>query len=338
MMARKCADRRGGPPRFMPSEAMAHDTILIVDFGSQVTQLIARRVREAGVFSVVAPFQEAAAAFAEHQPKGVIFSGGPSSTHMEGSPRAPQEIYDSGVPLMGICYGQMAMNDQLGGRVEGSDHREFGRAEIEVIAKSPLIDGIWSPGEMHTVWMSHGDRVVEPAPGFEVIARSPGAPFAVIANDERRAYGLMFHPEVVHTPDGARLIESFVRRIVGATGDWTMAAFREEAIAKIRADRGRWPRDLRPLGRRQLHRDRRASGGGHRRPAHVHLRRPRPPARERGRAGRADVRRPQRRDLQQGGCVRDLPHRARGRHGPGGRSARPSAGSSSRCSRRRPRP
>ncbi|WP_455423629.1 glutamine-hydrolyzing GMP synthase [Acuticoccus sediminis] len=228
----------GGSRRTVPIEAMAHDTILIVDFGSQVTQLIARRVREAGVFSVVAPYQEAAAAFAEHKPSGVIFSGGPSSTHWEGSPRAPQEIYDSGVPLMGICYGQMAMNDQLGGRVEGSDHREFGRAEIEVVGHSPLIEGIWSPGETHTVWMSHGDRVVEPAPGFEVVARSPGAPFAIIANEERRAYGLMFHPEVVHTPDGARLIESFVRRIVRATGDWTMAAFREEAIARIREQVG----------------------------------------------------------------------------------------------------
>ncbi|WMS42430.1 glutamine-hydrolyzing GMP synthase [Acuticoccus sp. MNP-M23] len=217
---------------------MSHDTILIVDFGSQVTQLIARRVREAGVFSVIAPFSEAAAAFREHQPAGVIFSGGPGSTHAEGSPRAPQEIVDADVPILGICYGQMTMTTQMGGRAEADDHREFGRAEIEVVGKSPLIEGIWSPGESHTVWMSHGDRVVEPAPGFEVIARSPGAPFALIANEERRAYGLMFHPEVVHTPDGARLIENFVRRIAGATGDWTMAAFREEAVARIRAQVG----------------------------------------------------------------------------------------------------
>jgi len=217
---------------------MSHDTILIVDFGSQVTQLIARRVREAGVFSVIAPFSEAAAAFAEHKPCGVIFSGGPASTHAEGSPRAPQAIVDADVPVLGICYGQMTMTDQMGGRVEAGDHREFGRAEVEVVGTSPLIEGIWSPGEQHTVWMSHGDRVVEPAPGFEVIARSPGAPFALIANEERRAYGLMFHPEVVHTPDGARLIENFVRRIAGATGDWTMAAFREETVARIRAQVG----------------------------------------------------------------------------------------------------
>ncbi|ORE95398.1 GMP synthase [Stappia sp. 22II-S9-Z10] len=217
---------------------MAHDTILIVDFGSQVTQLIARRVRESGVFSVVAPFHEAAAAFKLHSPKGVIFSGGPASTHMEGSPRAPEEVFGAGVPIMGICYGQMAMTEQLGGRAEASDHREFGRAAIEVVGESPLIEGVWSPGETHTVWMSHGDRVVEPAPGFEVVARSSGAPFALIANEERRAYGLMFHPEVVHTPDGARLIENFVRRICGAGGDWTMAAFREETIDAIRKQVG----------------------------------------------------------------------------------------------------
>ena len=217
---------------------MSHDTILIVDFGSQVTQLIARRVREAGVFSVIAPFHEAAAAFRTHRPCGVIFSGGPASTHMEGSPRAPKEIVEAGVPMLGICYGQMTMTTEMGGRAEAGDHREFGRAEVEVVAKSPLIEGIWAPGETHTVWMSHGDRVVEPAPGFEVVARSPGAPFALIANEEKRAYGLMFHPEVMHTPDGARLIEAFVRRIAGATGDWSMATFKEEAIARIRADVG----------------------------------------------------------------------------------------------------
>ncbi len=217
---------------------MSHDTILIVDFGSQVTQLIARRVREAGVFSVIAPFSEAGEAFRRTKPRGVIFSGGPGSTHLEGSPRAPQEIIDADVPVLGICYGQMTMTTQMGGRAEADDHREFGRAEVEVIGTSPLIEGVWAPGESHTVWMSHGDRVVEPAPGFEVIARSAGAPFALIANEERRAYGLMFHPEVVHTPDGARLIENFVRRIAGATGDWTMAAFREEAVARIREQVG----------------------------------------------------------------------------------------------------
>ena len=213
---------------------MNHDTILIVDFGSQVTQLIARRVREAGVFSIVAPFNEAGRVFTQTNPKGVILSGGPGSAHEAGSPRVPQDIIDSQVPLLGICYGQMAMTTALGGRAEAADHREYGRADVEVVADSPLIDGIWSTGERHPVWMSHGDRVVEPAPGFHVVARSPGAPNAVIADDHRRAYGLMFHPEVVHTPDGARIIEAFVRRIAGASGDWTMATFREEAVAAIR--------------------------------------------------------------------------------------------------------
>lgn len=215
-----------------------HDTILIVDFGSQVTQLIARRVREAGVFSVVAPFDKAADAFERTAPTGVILSGGPASTHAAGSPRAPQTIFDKGVPVLGICYGQMAMTEQLGGRAEAAETREFGRAEVDIIARSPLFEGVWSPGERHTVWMSHGDRVETPAPGFQTIARSPGAPFAAIANEDRRAYGLMFHPEVTHTPDGARLIENFVRRIAGAQGDWSMAAFREEAVAAIREEVG----------------------------------------------------------------------------------------------------
>ncbi|MEM8552624.1 MAG: glutamine-hydrolyzing GMP synthase [Pseudomonadota bacterium] len=217
---------------------MAHDTILIVDFGSQVTQLIARRVREAGVFSVIVPYFDAATAFDAHKPSGVILSGGPGSTHLEGSPKVPQSIVEAGVPILGICYGQMTMTTEMGGRAEPADHREFGRAEVEVIADSPLLTGVWGKGEKHPVWMSHGDRVVEPAPGFEVIARSPGAPFALIANEARRAYGLMFHPEVVHTPDGGRIIEAFVRRIAGATGDWTMAAFRDETVARMRADVG----------------------------------------------------------------------------------------------------
>ena len=217
---------------------MDHDTILIVDFGSQVTQLIARRVREAGVFCVIVPADRAATALEQHQPKGVILSGGPASTSAEGSPRAPDEVLGAGLPLLGICYGQMAMTEGLGGRAAGADHREFGRAEVEVIGRSALTEGIWSPGERHTVWMSHGDRVETLAPGFEVVARSQGAPYALIADEARRAYGTMFHPEVVHTPDGARLIETFVRRIAGARGDWTMAAFREEAIAAIRREVG----------------------------------------------------------------------------------------------------
>src|ERR1700716_1273246 len=223
----------------MPTMASAHDKILIVDFGSQVTQLIARRVREEGVYSEIVPFQKAEAAFKEMKPKAVILSGGPESVHEKGSPRAPQAIFDSGVPVLGICYGQMTMAAQLGGEVEGGHHREFGRADVEVKAASKLFEQIWSMGERHPVWMSHGDRITKMPPGFAVASVSPNAPFAVIQDEKRKYYGLMFHPEVVHTPDGAKLIRNFVRKVAGLAGDWTMRAFREEAIEKIRAQVGK---------------------------------------------------------------------------------------------------
>src|ERR1700710_3042374 len=222
-----------------PSVASAHDKILIVDFGIQETQLIARRVREEGVYSEIVPFQKAELAFKEMKPKAVILSGGPESVHEAGSPRAPQKIFDSGVPVLGICYGQMTMAAQLGGEVEGGHHREFGRADVEVKAASNLFESTWSMGEKHQVWMSHGDRITKMPPGFTVAGVSPNAPFAVIQDEKRKYYGLMFHPEVVHTPDGAKLIRNFVRKVSGLTGDWTMRAFREEAIEKIRAQVGK---------------------------------------------------------------------------------------------------
>src|ERR1700681_1635200 len=219
----------------MPSVASAHDKILIVDFGSQVTQLIARRVREEAVYSEIVPFQKAEAAFKAMKPKAVILSGGPESVHEARSPRAPQAIFDSGVPVLGICYGQMTMAAQLGGTVEGGHAREFGRADVEVKADSRLFDATWGMGERHPVWMSHGDRITKMPPGFAVAGVSANAPFAVIQDEKRKYYGLMFHPEVVHTPDGAKLIRNFVRKVAGLTGDWTMRAFREEAMEKIRA-------------------------------------------------------------------------------------------------------
>lgn len=222
-----------------PSVASAHDKILIVDFGSQVTQLIARRVREEGVYSEIVPFQKAEAAFDEMKPKAVILSGGPESVHEVGSPRAPQKIFDSGVPVLGICYGQMTMAAQLGGEVEGGHAREFGRADVEVKAESSLFESTWGKGEKHPVWMSHGDRITKMPPGFTVAGVSANAPFAVIQDEKRKYYGLMFHPEVVHTPDGAKLLRNFVRKVAGLTGDWTMRAFREEAIEKIRAQVGK---------------------------------------------------------------------------------------------------
>jgi len=215
-----------------------HDKILIVDFGSQVTQLIARRVREEGVYSEIVPFQSATEAFRSMNPKAVILSGGPASVTDEGSPRAPQEIFDSGVPVLGICYGQQTMAAQLDGAVEGGHHREFGRAEVEAVFASPLFEGVWEVGQRYPVWMSHGDRVTQLPDGFEIIGTSQNAPFAAVADESRRYYGVQFHPEVVHTPHGAALLRNFVRRIAGCTGDWTMKAFREEAIGKIRAQVG----------------------------------------------------------------------------------------------------
>jgi GMP synthase (glutamine-hydrolysing) len=216
-----------------------HDKILIVDFGSQVTQLIARRVREEGVYSEVVPFQKAAEAFHQMKPKGVILSGGPESVTMETSPRAPEDLFDAGVPVFGICYGQQTMAAQLGGEVEGGHHSEFGRAEIEVLTESPLYQGVWQVGKKYPVWMSHGDRVTKLPEGFETLASSPNAPYAITADEERRFYAVQFHPEVVHTPQGELLIRNFVRDIAGCKGDWTMKAFREEAIERIRAQVGK---------------------------------------------------------------------------------------------------
>ncbi len=215
-----------------------HDTILIIDFGSQVTQLIARRVRETGVYCEIHPFQNAAQAFARLKPKGVIFSGGPASVLDAGSPRAPADVFETGAPILGICYGQQTLATQLGGRVEGGHAREFGRADVEILKESPLFEGIWEVGGHYPVWMSHGDRVTELPEGFEVVGVSANAPFAIAVDEGRKYYTTMFHPEVVHTPDGGRLIANFVHNIVGLKSDWTMAAYRKEMIAKIREQVG----------------------------------------------------------------------------------------------------
>src|SRR6516162_6534649 len=215
-----------------------HDKILIVDFGSQVTQLIARRVREEGVYSEIVPYQKAQEAFDAMRPKAVILSGGPASVHAPGAPLPPPALYQTGVPVLGICYGEQAMAQQLGGKVEGGHHREFGRAEVEVTQESPLLEGVWRKGEKYPVWMSHGDRRTALPPGFRVLATSPNAPIAAIGDEARKFYATQFHLEVVHTPQGAALIRNFVRRIAGASGDWTMRAFKEEAIERIRKQVG----------------------------------------------------------------------------------------------------
>jgi GMP synthase (glutamine-hydrolysing) len=215
-----------------------HDKVLIVDFGSQVTQLIARRVREAGVYCEIAPYQRAAEAFAALAPKAVILSGGPASVLDEGSPRAADAIFSSGVPILGICYGEQVIAAQLGGKVMAGDNREFGRAEVEILSDSPFFEGVWQKGGRYPVWMSHGDAVTELPPGFRRLATSEHAPISVIADEARRIYATQFHLEVVHTPDGAKLLANFVHKVAGLKSDWTMHAFRAEAVASIRAEVG----------------------------------------------------------------------------------------------------
>ena len=216
-----------------------HDKVLIVDFGSQVTQLIARRVREEKVYSEIVPYQKAEAAFREMKPKAIILSGGPASVLDKDAPLAPKAIYDAGIPVLGICYGEQAMAHQLGGQVEGGHHREFGRAEVTVTEESPLFEGVWRKGEKYPVWMSHGDRVTKLPQGFHVFGTSPNAPIAIIGDDKRKFYATQFHLEVMHTPHGAAILRNFVRKIAGLKGDWTMRAFKEEAIEKIRKQVGK---------------------------------------------------------------------------------------------------
>src|SRR5438105_4791028 len=228
------------PVREAASDGLVrHDKILIVDLGSQVTQLIARRVREEKVYCEIVPFHKAAQALDAMRPKGVILSGGPASVLDENAPLPPSSLYDAGIPVLGICYGEQAMAAQLGGEVEGGHHREFGRAEILVTEPAALFDGVWKTGEKYPVWMSHGDRVTKLPPGFRAVATSSNAPIAVIADEARKFYATQFHLEVMHTPQGAALIRNFVRNIAGARGDWTMRAFKEEAIEKIRKAVGR---------------------------------------------------------------------------------------------------
>jgi GMP synthase (glutamine-hydrolysing) len=218
---------------------MNHQSVLIVDFGSQVTQLIARRVRESGVYCEIHPYDKAGAALAAMKPAAIILSGGPASTTEDESPAADHALFAAGVPVLGICYGEQTICAELGGKVESGHHREFGRAEIEVTRASPLFEGFAEVGQTEPVWMSHGDRVTAIPEGFEVIAVSAGAPFAAIANETRRIYGVQFHPEVAHTPRGATLLRNFTHRIAGLSGDWTMAAFKDEAIARIRQQVGK---------------------------------------------------------------------------------------------------
>ncbi|WP_273499585.1 glutamine-hydrolyzing GMP synthase [Lentibacter algarum] len=219
-----------------------HETLLIIDFGSQVTQLIARRLRELNVYCEIHPYQNVTDAFlAELAPKAIIFSGGPDSVMRDGSPRPPQSAYTLGVPILGICYGQQVMMHDLGGKVEAGENAtaEFGRAWVTPTNTSgAFINGWFKDGSgREQVWMSHGDHVSEIAPGFEVLGTSPGAPFAMTADLSRNFFAVQFHPEVHHTPNGKTLYENFVK-LAGFSGDWTMGAYREEMIRLIREQVG----------------------------------------------------------------------------------------------------
>ncbi|MEL6168423.1 MAG: glutamine-hydrolyzing GMP synthase [Pseudomonadota bacterium] len=223
--------------------ASQHDICLIIDFGSQVTQLIARRLRELNVYCEIHPFQTVTPeVLKDLAPRAIVLSGGPASVVNADAPRPPQEVFESGVPVLGICYGQQVMMDMLGGRVEGGKisggggTAEFGRAHVTAHSTLNLLDGWFADGP-EQVWMSHGDHVAAIAPGFEVFGTSPNAPFAITADPARQLFAVQFHPEVHHTPNGKLLYRNFAR-LAGFTGDWTMGAYRAEAVQIIREQVG----------------------------------------------------------------------------------------------------
>ncbi len=215
-----------------------HDRLLIIDFGSQVTQLIARRLRENNIYCEIHPYNKVDASFIrDFAPRAVILSGGPASVLDKNSPRAPQELFDMGLPILGICYGQQVMMEQLGGKVDsGNGTAEFGRAYVAPAADMPLLKGWFDKGD-EQVWMSHGDHVSELAEGFAVYGTSPNAPYAITADLTRNFFAVQFHPEVHHTPNGALFYKNFTD-LAGFTGDWTMDAYKDQAIAKIQQQVG----------------------------------------------------------------------------------------------------
>ena len=226
-----------------PPDIHAH-RILILDFGAQYTQLIARRVRENGVYCEIHPWDMAAAEVRDFGARGIILSGGPESVHLDAAPAAPQAVFELGVPVLGICYGMQTMAQQLGGRVQPSTHREFGYAQVTTAVPNRLLDGLRDHTDeqgraLLDVWMSHGDRVEELPPGFVASAFSANAPLAAMADDERRFYGVQFHPEVTHTLQGAKLLERFVREICGCEARWETGHIIADSIARVRAQVGR---------------------------------------------------------------------------------------------------
>jgi len=224
----------------MKSDVNIHtDKILILDFGAQYTQLIARRVREIGVYCEIWAWDHDPAEIAKFAPRGIILSGGPESTTEHTSPRAPQETFDAGVPLLGICYGMQTMAAQLGGAVEGGHAREFGYASVKPTMPSRLLDGLAGEGGRLDVWMSHGDRVTAPPPGYAIVGSTDSVPIAAIANEAERRYGVQFHPEVTHTKQGTEILRRFVVDVCGCATLWTAGRIIDDAIARVRADVGK---------------------------------------------------------------------------------------------------
>ncbi len=208
--------------------------ILILDFGSQFTQLIARRIRETRVYCEIHPHHMPVEAIRGWGPQGIVLSGGPASVHDQEAPSVDPGIFSLGIPILGICYGLQIMTHLLGGRVAASEHREYGRARLEILeASGPLLS--FAAGSQEEVWMSHGDRIESLPDGFRPIGRSPGSPLAAIADPSRHLYGVQFHLEVAHTPQGAQMMDDFVRGVCGCTGDWTMHSYADMAIATVQS-------------------------------------------------------------------------------------------------------
>ena len=208
------------------------ERLLVLDFGSQYTQLIARRVREIGVYCEIMPWDTDAGRLREFNPKACILSGGPETIDGDAAPAAPKALLDGDAPLLGICYGMQTMAERMGGAVDSAGHSEFGRAEIEIVADCPLLRGL---GERIDVWMSHGDRVLRAPDGFEIVARTPAAPVAAMQDKARRRFGLQFHPEVTHTEAGMEILRRFVKDVAGCRGDWTTERIIEREIDAARA-------------------------------------------------------------------------------------------------------
>ena len=216
----------------MTAASPSPETILVLDFGAQYVQLIARKVREQQVYSEIVPFSTPVAELLAHQPKGLILSGGPASVYEEGAPTVDPALFASGVPVLGICYGQQLMAHLTGGTVSPGTEREYGHADLEVLEPEPLFAGLGSPLK---VWMSHGDRVTAVPPGFRALARSQNAPVAAMGDPERGLYGVQFHPEVHHTPDGNTILRHFLYEVCGCTGDWQAESFIEQSVRELQA-------------------------------------------------------------------------------------------------------